>query len=223
MSKKPKAYVSWSSGKDAAWALYKARETGEFEIAGILTTVTGTFSRVSMHGVREELLDLQAEALGLPCHKVSIPWPCPNGTYEARMEEAVSALTAQGVSHMIFGDLFLEDVRAYREEKLKGTGLTPVFPLWGAETAALAREMIEGGLEAHLVCVDPRQAPKEFAGRRFDAALLEALPANVDPCGERGEFHTVVTAGPMFTKPIACRPGEVVEREGFIYADFLPG
>jgi uncharacterized protein (TIGR00290 family) len=218
---KPKALLAWSSGKDSAWALHEARRAGALEVVGLLTTVTTTFGRVSMHAVREELLDRQAEAAGLPCTKVRIPWPCPNETYEAEMSVALAAAQAEGVTRMIFGDLFLEDVRAYREQKLAGTGIEPVFPLWGRDTRALAREMLDGGLRAILTCVDPRALDRRFAGRSFDAALLAELPASVDPCGERGEFHTYAWDGPMFAAPIAVTPGEVVEREGFVFADLL--
>jgi uncharacterized protein (TIGR00290 family) len=219
---RPKALVAWSSGKDSAWALHEVRREGALDVVGLLTTVTSEFGRVSMHAVREELLDRQAAALGLPCRKVRIPWPCPNATYEAEMARALAEAREGGVTHVIFGDLFLEDVRAYRVEKLAGTGLEPVFPLWGRDTARLAREMIAGGLRATLTCVDPRVLDASFAGRPFDAALLDALPAGVDPCGERGEFHTFCWAGPMFAATIPVVNGEVVTREGFVFADVLP-
>lgn len=219
----PKALLAWSSGKDSAWTLHEVRRMGGLEIVGLLTTVTSTYGRVSMHAVREDLLDRQAAAAGLPCRKVRIPWPCPNERYEAEMAAALAAARAEGVSRVVFGDLFLEDVRAYRERQLAGTGLAPVFPLWGRETRALAREMVAGGLRAVLTCVDPRVLDRGFAGRTFDAALLDALPPGVDPCGERGEFHTFTSAGPMFSSPIPVTPGEVVEREGFVFADLLAG
>lgn len=218
---RPKALMSWSSGKDSAWSLHEVRKRSDFDVVGALTTTTDTFSRVSMHGVREEILRAQLDAAGLPPTIVRIPWPCPNEVYEARMAEAIVNAKAQGVTHMIFGDLFLEDVRAYREQKLAGTGITPVFPLWGRPTGALAREMIAGGLETWIVCVDPKQLDKRFAGRKFDHALLAELPASADPCGEKGEFHSCVTAGPMFSRKIAVKAGEVVERSGFIYADLM--
>jgi uncharacterized protein (TIGR00290 family) len=218
----PKTLIAWSSGKDSAWALFEARQSGAYEIVGALTTVTETFGRVSMHGVREELLMAQLEAVGIPLRIVPIPFPCPNEVYEARMAAALSEAKSQGVAHVIFGDLFLEDVRAYREAKMAGTGVTPVFPLWGRPTDALARAMIEGGLKAHLVCVDLKILPKSFAGRKFDAALLDGFSAGVDPCGERGEFHTCVLAGPMFSRAIPARVGEVVERDGFAFADLVP-
>jgi uncharacterized protein (TIGR00290 family) len=216
---RPKALVAWSSGKDSAWALHEVRRAGGLDVVGLLTTITSEFARVSMHAVREELLDRQAAALGLPCRKVRIPWPCVNETYEAEMARAMAEARESGVTHVVFGDLFLEDVRAYRVEKLAGTGVAPVFPLWGRDTARLAREMIAGGLRATLTCVDPRRLDPSFAGRAFDAALLDALPPDVDPCGERGEFHTYCWAGPMLAEPIGVTAGEVVTREGFVFAD----
>ncbi len=217
-----RAWVAWSSGKDAAWALHQVRAAGALEVTGLLTTVTETYGRVSMHAVREELLARQAAAAGVPLRTVRIPWPCPNGVYEREMAAALAAARAEGVTRVVFGDLFLADVRAYRERQLAGTGVAPEFPLWGRDTAALAREMLAGGLEARLTCVDPRKVPRTLAGARFDAALLAALPAGVDPCGENGEFHTFACAGPMFTAPVPVAPGEVVEREGFVFADLLP-
>jgi uncharacterized protein (TIGR00290 family) len=217
-----RALVAWSSGKDSAWALHEVQRAGEVEVVGLLTTVTDPFARVSMHAVREELLDRQAAAAGLPCRKVRIPWPCPNDAYEARMGEALAAARAEGVTHIVFGDLFLEDVRAYREAKLAGTGIAPLFPLWGRDTGRLAREMLDGGLAATLTCVDPRKLDPAFAGRPFDRALLAALPAGVDPCGENGEFHTFASAGPMFASEIRIAPGDAVLRDGFAFADLLP-
>jgi uncharacterized protein (TIGR00290 family) len=222
MSGPPKAFVSWSSGKDSAYALFEARRLGLADIVGILTTVKEVYDRVAMHGVRSALLDRQAAALGLPCVKVQLPYPCPNEIYEARMAEAVARLLAQGVRHMVFGDLFLEDIRAYREEKLAAAGMHGIFPLWRRDTRLLARDMIASGLTAHLVCVDPRKLDRGFAGRRFDGELVAALPEGVDPCGENGEFHTVVSAGPMFARPIPVTVGEIVEREGFVFADVIP-
>jgi uncharacterized protein (TIGR00290 family) len=219
---RPRALVAWSSGKDAAWALHELRHRGDVEVVGLLTTVTETFERVSMHAVREALLERQAAALALPCRKVRIPWPCPNERYEAEMARALGEARAAGVTRVAFGDLFLADVRAYRESRMAGTGVEPLFPLWGRDTAALAREMIAGGLRAALTCVDPRRLDRAFAGRAFDAALLDALPPGVDPCGERGEFHTFAWDGPMFSAPIPVAGGEVVEREGFVFADLLP-
>jgi uncharacterized protein (TIGR00290 family) len=222
MAVRPKALIAWSGGKDSAWALHEARRGGGFDIVGSLTTVTDAFARVSMHGVREQLLLAQLDAAGLDPTIVRIPYPCSNETYERAMAAAIEAAKARGVTHMIFGDLFLEDVRAYRERQLAGTGVTPVFPLWGLPTAALAREMIAAGVEAHLATVDLKQLPAGFAGRGFDAVLLDALPAGADPCGENGEFHSFVSAGPMLARKIAVAVGETVEHDGFAYADLLP-
>jgi uncharacterized protein (TIGR00290 family) len=219
---RPKALVSWSSGKDSAWALHAVRVQEEVEVVGVLTTVTAEFSRVAMHSVREVLLDAQAAALGLTCRKVRLPWPCSNEIYEREMAEALRAATAEGVTHVVFGDLFLQDIRAYRVAKLAGTGISPLFPLWQRDTHALAREMIDGGLRATLTCVDPKKLDRNFAGRDFDRDLLAVLPSTVDPCGENGEFHTFAWSGPMFEKPIPIAKGEVVEREGFVFADLLP-
>ena len=218
----PKALIAWSSGKDSAWALLETRRAGGFEIVGGLTTVTETFGRVSMHGVREELLRAQLAAAGLPAIVVHIPFPCPNEIYERALSAAMTDAKQAGITHIIFGDLFLEDVRAYREHQLAGTGIKPVFPLWGQPTAALARDMIEAGVEARLSTVDLRKLPASFAGRCFDSALLAALPADADPCGENGEFHSFVSAGPMLSRKIAVKVGETVERDGFAYADLLP-
>jgi uncharacterized protein (TIGR00290 family) len=219
---RPKALVAWSSGKDSAWALHEIRRDGAFDIVGALTTVTGTFTRVSIHGVREALLDAQLAAAGLAARKVRIPYPCPNDVYEREMAAAVAQARADGVTHVIFGDLFLEDVRAYRENNLAGTGMTPLFPLWHRPTAALARDMIAAGVKAHLVSVDLKKLRPSFAGRAFDAMLLNDLPQGVDPCGENGEFHTFVSAGPMLGGSIAVKVGETVERDGAAYADLLP-
>jgi uncharacterized protein (TIGR00290 family) len=218
----PRAFVSWSSGKDSAFAVWEARRLGLADIVGVLTTVNETYNRVAMHGVRQALLDRQIAALGLPAIIVPIPSPCPNEVYESRMAAACARIKGQGVDVMLFGDLFLEDIRAYREKNLAAAEMTPLFPLWGRDTAVLAREMIASGLVAHLVCLDPRKLDKRFAGRRFDESLLAELPPGVDPCGENGEFHTVVTAGPMFRAPIAVEIGDVVEREGFVFADVVP-
>jgi len=216
-----KAFVSWSSGKDSAFALHEARRAG-WDIAGVLTTINEVYDRVAMHGVRNALLDRQIAALGLPAIKVPIPSPCPNEVYEARMEEACAAIKAKGIRHIVFGDLFLEDIRAWRIEKLAAAGMEPVFPLWQRETATLARDMIASGLVAHIACLDPCEVPRAFAGRRFDDALLRDLPDSVDPCGENGEFHTAVTAGPMFRASIPIRIGETVERDGFVFTDIIP-
>jgi uncharacterized protein (TIGR00290 family) len=218
---KPKALISWSSGKDSAFALHEVRRAGEFEIVGALTTVTETFGRVSIHGVRQDIVRAQCEAAGLPQRIVPIPYPCPNEIYETRMSEAVAHAVADGISYMIFGDLFLADIRAYREQKLAGTGITPLFPLWERPTEALAQAMIASGLEAYLATVDLKKLPAEFAGRKFDAQLLMDLPAGVDPCGENGEFHTCVVAGPMFAKRLSVATGERVERDGYAYCDLV--
>jgi uncharacterized protein (TIGR00290 family) len=218
----PKAFMSWSSGKDSAFALHAARQDGIADIVGMLTTVNEVYDRVAMHGVRHALLDRQIEALGLPAIIVPLPSPCPNAIYEARMEEACADIKSRGVDHVVFGDLFLEDIRAYRVEKLAAAKMTPLFPLWLRDTATLARDMIASGLVAHVVCLDPRKLDKSFAGRRFDESFLRDLPPEIDPCGENGEFHTVVTAGPMFKAPIAVEIGETVERDGFVFTDVIP-
>lgn len=215
-------WLCWSSGKDGAWSLHVLRQNPALRVTALVTTVNATFDRVAMHAVRSELLRQQADAVGLPLKTILIPWPCSNAEYEAAVRPVVNDAVHSGVSTMAFGDLFLEDVRAYRERMLNGTGLTPLFPLWGRPTAELAAEMLAGGLNARLTCVDPKVLPREFAGRAFDTELLTDLPADVDPCGERGEFHTFVTDGPMFHRPVACQPGEIVERDGFVFADLLP-
>lgn len=219
---RPKAWLAWSSGKDSAWTLHTLRKSREVDVVALLTTVNQTYERVAMHAVRENLLEMQAAAAGLPLVKVAIPSPCANEVYERAMSDAMARARAAGVRHVAFGDLFLEDIRAYREKQLAACGMVPVFPLWLRDTRRLAEEMIAGGLVSHLTCVDPRKLGREFAGRRFDADLLEALPQNVDPCGENGEFHTFASAGPMFHGPIAVERGEIVERDGFVFADLLP-
>jgi uncharacterized protein (TIGR00290 family) len=216
-----KAFVSWSSGKDSAFALHEARRIN-IEIAGVLTTINEVYDRVAMHGVRHALLDRQIAALGVAAIKVPIPSPCPNEVYEARMAEACAAIKAQEVRHIIFGDLFLEDIRAYRVEKLAAAGMEPIFPLWKRDTDALARDMIASGLRAHVTCLDPRKLSRTFAGSTFDDAFLRDLPPGIDPCGENGEFHTAATAGPMFASPIAVTVGETVERDGFLFTDVIP-
>ena len=219
-----KIALSWSTGKDSAWTLHVLRLQHPGCVAALLTTVNEAFDRVAMHAVRRVLLEAQAEAAGLPLHAIGLPWPCPNEAYEARMAEAVRRLEAEGFTHVAFGDLFLADVRRYREERLAGTGLTPIFPLWHAKpTRDLADEMIAGGLRACLTCVDPRVLPASFAGRQFDRTLLADLPEGIDPCGENGEFHSFVWDGPMFARPLEVRVGETVEREGFVFADVLAG
>jgi uncharacterized protein (TIGR00290 family) len=197
------------------------RQQPGIELAGMLTTVNERHQRVAMHAVRVELLQAQADALGLPLWRIPIPSPCPNDVYERAMAAAVGRAVADGFTHIAFGDLFLEDIRRYREDRLAGTGLTPIFPLFGADTKALAQTMVAGGLRARLTCVDPRAIDRHFVGREFDRALLDDLPASVDPCGERGEFHSFAYAGPMFSRPIAVLSGEIVERDGFVFADLL--
>ncbi len=222
MTARPKALIAWSSGKDSAWALHVARRAGDYEIIGALTTITDAFGRVSIHGLRQDLLAAQLEAAGLSPTIVRIPYPCPNEVYEREMAAAMEQARALGVTHIIFGDLFLEDIRRYRETRLAPIGMTAVFPVWHMPTDRLACDMIASGLDARLVCVDLKKLPASFAGRRFDAELLADLPPDVDPCGENGEFHSFVVAGPMLARPVAVRPGEVVERDGFAYADLLP-
>lgn len=222
MASVAKALIAWSSGKDSAWALHEVRRCGDFEIVGALSSVTEAFGRVSMHGVRETLLQTQLRSAGLPARIVRIPYPCPNEIYEQRMAAAMQEAKATGITHVVFGNLYLEDVRAYREAQLAKVGMQAVFPLWGRPTSALAREMIKSGMRAHLVCVDLAKMKAFDAGRRFDQALLEKLPAGIDPCGENGEFHTFVSAGPMLNGGIAVSVGETVERDGFAYADLLP-
>ena len=217
-----KCMVSWSSGKDSAWMVHVLRQQPDIELAGMLTTVNEVHQRVAMHAVRVELLRAQADALQLPLWQIPIPLPCPNEVYERAMAATVQKAVGEGFTHVAFGDLFLEDIRRYREERLAGTGLTPIFPLFGADTAALARTMVAGGLRARLTCVNPKVLDRQFAGREFDGALLDELPASIDPCGERGEFHSFAYAGPMFAHPIPIASGEVVERDGFVFADVLP-
>lgn len=217
-----KALVAWSSGKDSAWTLHRLLQTTDVEIVGLLTTFSAALDRVAMHAVRRALVDAQAEAAGLPLRAVPLPWPCSNADYERIMGQVCRAAAAEGIQAIAFGDLFLADIRAYRERQLSGTGLDPLFPLWEIPTDRLAREMIAGGLRARLTCIDPI-LPREFAGREFDSALLHDLPKGVDPCGENGEFHSFAYDGPMFRAPIAIESGEIVERDGFIFADLLPG
>jgi uncharacterized protein (TIGR00290 family) len=219
MQPRPKALISWSSGKDSAFALHEIRRAGELEVVGALTTVTSAFDRVSIHGVRQEILQAQCEAAGLPLHMVPIPYPCPNEVYEAQMAEVVARAVREGITHIVFGDLFLAEIRAYREQKLAGTGLTPVFPLWQRPTLALAHAMIEGAIEAYLATVDLKKMPAEFAGRKFDLRLLADLPDGVDPCGENGEFHTCVVAAPVFSRALTVATGERVQRDGYAYCD----
>jgi len=214
--------LSWSTGKDSAWALHLLRQRDDVELVGLVTTINAAFDRVAMHGVRRALVEAQAEATGLPLHVLPIPYPCPNEMYEAVMGEFVARQVAEGVEAMAFGDLFLEDIRRYREAKLAGTGIAPLFPVWGIDTPKLARDMIGAGLVAHIACLDPRKLPASLAGRRFDLDLLSELPAGVDPCAENGEFHTFACAGPMFRRPIPISVGKPVARDGFVFCDVVP-
>jgi uncharacterized protein (TIGR00290 family) len=214
-----KILLSWSSGKDSAWMLHVLRTEGIGEPGALLTTVNESAKRVATHAVRIEVLQAQADAAGRPLIVVNIPHPCPNDVYEAQMLAAIANARAEGFTHVAFGDLFLEDIRSYRETRMEGTGLTPIFPLWLRPTDTLAREMLDGGLEAYLTCVDPRVVPASLAGRRFDARLLSDLPPGTDPCGERGEFHTCAVAGPMFRNRVEVSVGDTVLRDGFVFAD----
>lgn len=217
-----KTLLSWSSGKDSAWALHVLRQNPDFTVAGLFCTVNAAFDRVAMHGVRRELLQRQAEAVGLPVQVLEIPYPCSNDDYAAVMSAFVEQARRDGVECFAFGDLFLEDIRRYREERLAGTGITPLFPLWGIPTAELAQTMVAGGLQARVTCLDPRQLPPSFAGRAFNAEFLRELPPGVDPCGENGEFHTFAHDGPMFRQPVPLTVGETVERDGFVSTDLRP-
>jgi len=216
---RPRAILSWSSGKDSAFALFRVLQQRRFEVSCLLTTVTEQFHRVSMHGVREELLDLQAASVGIPLEKVGIPYPCPNDLYEEKMADVLSVWKLKGAMHAIFGDLFLEDIRRYREEKLAQIGIKPVFPLWLENTRALAEEMMSVGFRSIITCVDPSKIDAGFAGREFDESFLRDLPSGVDPCGENGEFHTFVYDGPVFKRPIRVKVGERVMQDGFQFAD----
>jgi uncharacterized protein (TIGR00290 family) len=214
--------MSWSSGKDSAFSLHRARADLGLEVTRLLVSVNAEADRVSMHAVRTSLLELQADRLGLSLHRVELPSPCPNEVYETAMAAAVGTARADGAEQVVFGDLFLDDVRRYREQHLEGSGLAPVFPLWGEPTARLAREMLDAGVRAVLTCVDPTVLPASFVGRSFDADLLAELPGDVDPCGERGEFHTFVWDAPGFSSPIPIERGETLERDGFVFCDVLP-
>ena len=214
-----KTWLSWSSGKDSAWTLHVLRQSGEHEVTALFTTVNAAFDRVAMHAVRVELLRRQAEAVGLPLHLIEIPYPCSDEQYDYAMTDFVMLARNNGVQCMAFGDLFLRDIRRYREERLQGTGIEPIFPLWEKPTRALLEEMLVGGLRACLTCVDPRVLPAKFAGRELTSALVDSMPSGIDPCGENGEFHTFVFDGPMFAQPLDIVMGEVVERDGFVFAD----
>ena len=214
--------LSWSSGKDSAWSLHLLRQHPEYEIVGLLTTFNRAADRVAMHGVRRTLVQAQAEATGIPLWEVDLPWPCSNEDYESAMRQACKKAVESGIECIAFGDLFLTDIRAYREKQLRDTGLQPIFPVWGIPTRALAQEMIDSGLRAKLACIDTKQISGDFAGREFDAQLLSDLPASADPCGENGEFHSFVYAGPMFNRPVQVELGETVQREQFAYVDLVP-
>jgi uncharacterized protein (TIGR00290 family) len=216
-----KTLVSWSSGKDSAWMVHTLRQRGDVEIGALLTTINETAQRVAMHAVRVDVVQAQAAALGIPLWLVPIPSPCPNEIYEDAMRRAVARAVGEGFTHAAFGDLFLEDIRKYREERLAGSGLTPLFPLFGtaADTPALARRMIASGLRARITCLNPKVMDRSFAGREFDASLLDELPPSIDPCAERGEFHTCAYAGPMFNHPVAVDTGITVERDGYVFTD----
>jgi uncharacterized protein (TIGR00290 family) len=219
-----RALLSWSSGKDSAWALHVLRQQPNVEVVGLLTTFNEVADRVAMHAVRRSLVEAQAAAANLPLWQVPLPFPCSNADYESRMRAVIGRAREEGVTHVAFGDLFLQDVREYRVRMLSDTGIEPFFPLWcsAAQTPALAREMLRNGLRAVLTCVDPGQLPQVFAGRIFDTALLAELPDGVDPCGERGEFHTFCFAGPMFDRQIGVQAGETVCRDGFCFTDLMP-
>jgi uncharacterized protein (TIGR00290 family) len=215
-----RTWLSWSSGKDSAWTLHALRQQGAYEVVGLLTTVNSAYDRVAMHGTRASVLRAQAAVAGLPLIELPLPWPCSNAQYEAVMRDACAAAVSDGVEAMAFGDLYLEDVRSYREGRLAGTGITPVFPLWGRDTGALVREMLDGGLRARVTCVDPSKLAASFAGRELDASFLAELPPGADPCAENGEFHTCAYAGPMFAKPMPLLPGAVEQHGDFVFADF---
>ena len=216
-----KVLLSWSSGKDSAWTLHVLRQRADVEVTGLLTTINTNFQRVAMHGTRYELLQAQARAAGLPLWEVPLPWPCSNDVYEGAMAAACTSALQKGIHAVAFGDLFLEEVRRYREERLRGTGLEPIFPLWGRNTHDLIHEMLDGGLRARIVCVDPAKLSGEFIGCDLEEQMLRRLPASVDPCGENGEFHTFAYAGPMFREPIPIENGKCVTRDGFLFADLL--
>lgn len=215
--------LSWSSGKDSAWSLQVLRQRAEYEVVGLLTTFNGEADRVAMHAVRRELVERQAAAAGLPLWAVPLPWPCSNEQYESLMAQTCAKAVAEGIEGVAFGDLFLEDVRAYREKQMKDTRLDPIFPVWGLPTSALAQEMIASGTRAKLTCIDTKRLDRSFAGREFDQALLAALPEDVDPCGERGEFHSFVYAGPMLNALVPVSVGATVVRDQFVFADLIAG
>jgi uncharacterized protein (TIGR00290 family) len=217
-----KVLLSWSSGKDSVWALHLLRQQPEIEVVALLTSFNSAADRVAMHAVRRALVDAQASRTEIPQWSVDLPWPCSNAEYEERMRGVCQRAFAEGITAVAFGDLFLQDIRDYRERQLQGTGLEPLFPAWQIPTAKLARDMIAAGVKAKITCVDPAQVDRTFAGCNFDQALLDSLPPGVDPCGENGEFHTFVYDAPVFSRPIEVRMGEIVERDGFVFADVLP-
>ncbi|HIF17646.1 MAG: ATP-binding protein [Cycloclasticus sp.] len=221
MSKK-RVLLSWSSGKDSAWTLYQLQQDDDIELVGLVTTVNETHQRVAMHAVRVSLLEQQAKAAELPLHIINIPHPCSNELYNQAMNNFFSSIEGQAITHTAFGDLYLEDIRQYRVDNLKSTGLEPLFPLWLRPTDQLAQAMLDGGLKTRITCVDPKQLPASFCGREFNQQFLNDLPDGVDPCGENGEFHSFAYAGPMFKNAISITSGEVVERDGFVFADLLP-
>ena len=214
--------MSWSSGKDSAWALHLLRQQPDVEVVALLTAFNSVADRVAMHAVRRALVELQAERTGLPLWPVGLPWPCSNLEYETRMRSVCQCATSEGITAVAFGDLFLQEIRDYRVRQLHGSGLEPLFPVWDIPTAQLGRDMIASGVKAKITCVDPSKLSKSFAGRDYDLPLLQTLPSDIDPCGENGEFHTFVSDAPVFTRPIAVRSGEVIERDGFVFADVLP-
>ncbi len=214
--------LSWSSGKDSAWSLHLLRQNPDLQVVALITTLNEQFDRVAMHAVRRELLEAQAGSAGLPLWPVPLPWPCSNEQYEDRIRQVCRRALDEGVQAIAFGDLFLADIRAYREKQLAGTGLEPIFPVWHLPTRELAADMLKAGLRAKITCVDPKVLPQGFAGRDFDSVFLEDLPSTVDPCGENGEFHSFVYDGPMFQTPVAVQVGEIVERDGFVFADLQP-
>jgi uncharacterized protein (TIGR00290 family) len=217
-----KVLLSWSSGKDSVWALHLLRQQPDIEVVALLTSFNSAADRVAMHAVRRALVEAQAARTGIPQWSVDLPWPCSNAEYEERMRGVCQRAFTEGISAVAFGDLFLQDIRDYRERQLLGTGLESLFPVWEIPTAKLARDMIAVGVKAKITCVDPAQVDRSFAGRDFDQALLDSLPPGVDPCGENGEFHTFVYDAPVFSRPIEVRMGEIVERDGFVFADVLP-
>lgn len=221
MRTKAQTLLSWSSGKDSAWALYKLQQSDEVEVTGLFTTINRVHGRVAMHAVTERLLRLQARSIELPLRVIDIPHPCSNEQYDEIMSRFLQEVRCQGITRIAFGDLFLETVRHYREEKMDHSGITPIFPLWGTQTDILSRELINNGFRMIVTCIDPRSVPRKLAGREYDERFLDELPRGVDPCGENGEFHTFVFDGPIFKEPLAVKPGRVVEREGFVFVDIV--